>query len=200
MTQKQVTQEAENRPRQIQSLTATYTELIRRDFPEFDAHAFLSSAENTLRQILNALESGEFEEKINYSTHMNDHIRETIKDIQSKGEIWYFDDVAIHKSAINRYHRTQGSYEIDVDIAIEYRYSIGAQDSNTPKTQHKYTLKAIYLQNKNILGDGSLKGHNCPNCGAPIEKVGVSTKCSYCNTGITEINDRIWLFDSYKRN
>lgn len=200
MTQKQVAQEAVNRPRQIQSMTSTYTGLIRRDFPDFDANAFLSSAENALRHILNSLENGNFDSKVNYSSHLKRHVEETLEDMKSKGEKWFFDDITIYKSAINRYHRTQGSYEIDVDIAIGYRYSVGVQDLSTPMTQHKYTLKAIYLQNKSLLGEGSLKGHNCPNCGAPIERIMGAARCGYCNTGITEINDRIWLFDSFKRS
>lgn len=199
MTHKQVHQESLGRPRQIQSMTNTYMTLIRRDFPEFDANAFLSSAENALKHILNSLESGSFSHKENYSEHLTEKIEQLLEDIKSKNEKWYFDDISIHKSAINRYHRVQGSYEIDVDIAIEYRHSIGTQSTQTPLTQHKYQLKAIYLQNKSLLGAGSLKGHNCPNCGAPIERVSNKVTCGYCNTGITEINDRIWLFDSYKR-
>lgn len=199
MAEKQLTAEAQNRPRQIQNLTQTYSELIRRDFPEFDAGAFLSQAENTLVEILSAIEMEHLEVKPSYSEHLIQHVDAVILDHRSKNERWYFDDIAIHKSAINRYRHAQGSYEIDVDIALEYRYAIGNRSPDTPKTQHKYTIKAIYLQNKNVLGDGSLKGHNCPNCGAPVVKNGERTYCEYCQTGVTEINDRIWLFDSYQR-
>ena len=46
-------------PRTLQNLTNTYSQLIARDFPEFDVRQFLSRAENLLVHILNSIESGE---------------------------------------------------------------------------------------------------------------------------------------------
>jgi len=205
VTEAQISEEAALRPRQLQNLTNTYSELIRRDFPEFDPQAFLSSAEGVLRFVLNALERQSLETYPQLSPQLIQQIKDAIEDLKSKGETWYFDDVTIHKSAISAYKKRSGSLEIHVECAISYRYRVESSDVESsdqqlaPIAQYKYQLIAVYVQNVDLMGQGSMIGHNCPNCGAPITSLGDNKKCSYCGTGLTEVNSRIWLFDHYKR-
>jgi endogenous inhibitor of DNA gyrase (YacG/DUF329 family) len=205
-TEAKLSEEASLRPRQLQNLTNTYAELIRRDFPEFDPQEFLSTAEGILLFILSALENQNHDTHPQVTPQLLMQVRETLKDIQSKNERWYFDDITIHKSAIAKYQKKNGSLEIHVECAISYRYRvekdepIGIESQETPLHQYKYNLTAVYVQNVDQLGQGSMKGHNCPNCGAPVTSLGENKKCTYCGTGLTEINSRIWLFDHYKRS
>lgn len=206
VTEAAVSEEAALRPRQLQNLTNTYAELIRRDFPEFDPQEFLSTAEGILLYILSALENQNLDTHPQVTPQLRLQVQETIKDLQSKHEKWYFDDITIHKSAIAKYQKKNGSLEIHVECAISYRYrvendaSVGIEPQETPLHQYKYNLIAVYVQNVDQLGQSSMKGHNCPNCGAPVTSLGENKKCTYCGTGLTEVNSRIWLFDHYKRS
>lgn len=198
-----VQSQANHTPRQLQNLTNTYTEIIRRDFPEFDAKEFLTSAENTLVSVLNSLESGNIDNKSKLSPNLMRKLEETITDIKSKGEKWFFNDIYVHKSCIAKYNSLAGSKMIRVEIALQYGHGIYKNGkmisgSNTIQ-QYKYSIDAVYVQDVTKLGTGSMHGHNCPNCGAPVKQLGEGKFCSYCGTGLKEVNVRIWTFDNYSR-
>lgn len=201
--QSMVEEESHQAPRQLQNLTQTYESIIKRDFPQFDVREFLSSAEIVMLSILNALESGAFNHTDNWSPNLKKHVLEILTDIDSKKEKWIFDDIHIHKSAISNYRTQTGSKTIIIQIAIQYRHGILKHgeliSGNNEIKQYKYELEAIYIQDPSKMGDGSLFGHHCPNCGAPVKQVGDDKYCLYCGTGLIEINVRTWTFDHYKR-
>lgn len=188
-------------PRTLQNLTNTYSQLIARDFPEFDVRQFLSRAENLLVHILNSIESGEGigqNEHGDISSNLIGKVDNLIEDIKSKGEKWYFDDIYVHGSAISDYGYSMGKRTIKVEIALQYKFSSDENRSGN-LDQYKYSLDAIYIQDIEKLGDNSFKGHNCPNCGAPVKNVGEGNYCQYCGSGLMEVNVRIWTFDNYLR-
>lgn len=191
-------------PRQLQNLTNTYSDLIRRDFPEFDAVEFLSSASNTLVMILNALEKGELTDVSRLSLNLKQQVETTLNDIHSKGEKWFFDDILVHKACIARYSSGVGTKTIRIEIALQYRYGVLKEgqliSGSRDLAQYKYIIDAVYIQDVSQLGDLSMKGHNCPNCGAPVRSLGEGKFCEYCGTGLTEINVRVWTFDHYTRS
>lgn len=190
-------------PRQLQNLTRTYSELIRRDFPEFDVQEFLSAAENTLVMILNTLENGKLTDATKLSFNLKHQVEVTLEDIKSKGERWFFDDILVHKSCIAKYSSGAGTKVIQLEIALQYRHGILIEgqliSGSRELQQYKYVMDAVYIQDVTKLGDQSMKGHHCPSCGAPIRQLGEGKFCEYCGTGLTEINVRIWTFDHYSR-
>lgn len=198
-----VAQEANNTPRQLQNLTSTYTSIIKRDFPEFDAQEFLSRAENVLLLVLNSIESTTLSPSKELSENLRRKVSAIIEDIKSKGERWFYDNIHIHKSCISKYSSNAGSKIIRVEISIEYAHGIEKDgkliSGSRTATQHKYAIEAVYIQDVTKLGDGSMKGHNCPNCGAPVKQVGDDKFCVYCGTGLKEVNVRIWTFDNYSK-
>lgn len=200
---KMAAQENAQTPRQLQNLTSTYAGLIKRDFPEFDAQEFLSMAENTLVLALHALESKHIPPDANFSPNLRTKIQGLIADINSKRETWFFDDIYIHKSCIAKYSSGAGTKIIRCEIALQYAHGVisggtlvsGSRDI----AQYKYTVDAVYVQDISKLSDGSMQGHKCPNCGAPVQELGTNKFCRYCGTGLREINVRIWAFDNYFR-
>jgi len=192
-------------PRSLSNLTNTYSQIIERDFPELDVRQLLTSAENMLVKILNCIESCEVlsqdSEKC-LSKNLVDKINNQIEDIKSKGEKWFFDDIYVHKSAISDYNYRSGKRTIRIEIALQYCYSVSSGGVNQNKSkldQYKYVVEAVYIQDVDKLGDNSMKGHSCPNCGAPVKEVGDGKFCRYCGTGLMEVNVRIWTFDNYNR-
>ncbi len=192
-------------PRTLQNLTNTYSQLIARDFPEFDVRQFLSRAENLLVHILNSIESGEgigHSEHKDVSSNLVNKVDNLIEDIRSKGEKWHYDDIYVHGSAIADYGYSMGKRTIKVEIALQYKFSNTSNDEgsrNGTLAQYKYSLDAIYIQDADKLGDKTFKGHNCPNCGAPVKSVGEGNYCQYCGSGLMEVNVRIWTFDNFTR-
>lgn len=188
--------------RQIQNLTNTYEGIIRRDFPEFDAKEFLQTAESVLLNILNTLEEGCLHSEEYLTKGLKDTLLEQIRDLESRREKIRYDEILIHKSAIARYTKTTGSCVIMVEIALEYAYSRSQVQSTVEtrkKAQYKYIVEAVYVQDIAKMSDQSMIGHNCPNCGAPVVELGENKFCRYCGSGLTEINMRIWRFNSYKK-
>ena len=195
-------EEALERPRQLQNLTATYEGLIKRDFPEFDVREFLGTAETILLGYFNSIENGELNTSSTWSPNLKSAVKCFLEDVHSKGEKHYYDDILIHKSCISQYSSKAGSKTIKVEIACEYTYGICKGSTwviHKQRNQYKYQLEAVYIQDVSQLGNGSMKGHYCPSCGAPITQVGSGKKCSYCGTGIQEINTRLWVFEGIKK-
>lgn len=195
--------QSEEHPRQLQDLTKTYEQLIKRQFPEFDSREFLSQVEAGLLHLLNSLEAKYLDVQDNFSPNLSDYLQETIEDLKSKGETWHYDDIYIHNSAIARYEHGQGSWIIIAEIAIEYaswtEKNAQLMAGSKEKGQHKYEVQVLYVQDASKFGESSMFGHNCPNCGAPVVALGKDKYCRYCGTGLTEVNMRIWLIDKYKR-
>ena len=115
-----------------------------------------------------------------------------------------YDDIVIHRTEISRYTKdgatarilfvsSVGSYAYTTDAAGSVVY--GSRDM---KTQSVYETELVYIQNVDMVANGSEGlGINCPNCGAPIKNLGQKF-CEYCGTGITEINIRAWKFSSIR--
>lgn len=195
--------EGPSSPRQLQNLTNTYESIIRRDFPEFDVNEFLSMVEGVLKNILNSLEARHLINTDYMADVLIQDIDSTIEDIKSKNETWFFDDIYIQKSAISKYSKQSGSKVIRSEVALSYKYrvlkdgKIISEDSSSG--QYKYWIETVYIQDASKFEEGSMIGHNCPNCGAPVVDVGENKFCKYCGSGLTEVNMRIWSFTRYKR-
>ena len=63
------------------------------------------------------------------------------------------------------------------------------------KNQTVYEVSLVYVQDIDKVGADSGLGINCPNCGAPIKNLGMKF-CEYCGTGVVEVNERAWKFNS----
>ena len=68
------------------------------------------------------------------------------------------------------------------------------------KRQTVYSQELIYIQDPDKMqqaGFYSSISLSCPNCGAPIKKLGTKF-CEYCGSGVKEINIRSWSFNDIK--
>ena len=53
-------------------------------------------------------------------------------------------------------------------------------------------MELVYIQDLSKVGDyATALGATCPNCGAPITRLG-SKFCEYCGTGVIPIDIRVW--------
>ena len=64
------------------------------------------------------------------------------------------------------------------------------------KQQTKYNIEVMYIQNEKLAKLDNAVGTTCPNCGAPIVKLG-ALYCEYCGTAVTPINLKVWTLHRY---
>lgn len=192
-------------PRSLQAMTSLCLPRIQRDFPEFDYDDYKQKSETVLRSYMNSIE--EKNPKLLYgecSTALKDSVKSIITDLSNRGYKQNYDDIVIHRTEISRYTKDGATARIlFVSSVGSYAYTTDAEGSvvygsRDMKTQSVYETELVYIQNVDMVANGSEGlGINCPNCGAPIKNLGQKF-CEYCGTGITEINIRAWKFSSIR--
>lgn len=129
--------------------------------------------------------------------------------------------VKIHQTEIARYQKEAGMCIIKLQSAVEYYYeetgpegriSLSPEkdsdlavrrnrkkpskraegEPKNRKIQTRYNMELIYIQDLSKIKDlATAVGVTCPNCGAPITRLG-SKFCEYCGTGVTPVDVRVW--------
>ena len=167
----------EEQPKSLGGMTSIYLPQILRDFPEFNWEE--------LRAEVELLET---------------------KNVRSAGV------VRIHKTVISRYQKYNGTASILCETAAEYWTKAENQENSqttarnvrqSAKGQHgqndaaqqtrkKQTVceaELIYVYNSSL--SGTAASLVCPNCGAPVEELGVK-KCRYCGSVLEVSGARSW--------
>ena len=162
-------------------MTSIYLPQILRDFPEWNWEEMQTEVEQAVKEFL---------EKEN---------------IQTAGA------VRIHKTVINRYQRYGGSASIFCETAAEYWREAEPAGENGMKAQklsrsrtkeshqtdrpapHKRQTvcetELVYIYDSGKAGAAA--SVVCPNCGAPVEQLGVK-QCRYCGSALEISGMRAW--------
>ena len=200
-----VDKEAEITPKSVSSATSICLPKIMKDFPEFHYGEMKSRAENLIVSYLTAIDTenasalidgttSELEEKLEMKLHglQNINMKERYKDIK------------VHKTEIKNYYKEKGRCCVQFQTAIQYYYYREkdgkiTEGSKDRMKQSKYETEMIYIQDRDYIENQNDSGlaMNCPNCGAPLPKLGAK-KCLYCDTPITEFSIKIWNFSDVK--
>lgn len=191
----------EETPKSVAGMTRVFLPQIQQDFPEFNLNEFRQRAENMLRAALAAVDTGNIEAMKDPSEELRQQIRLKIEDLDRRGEREHFNGIEIHQTEIARYLKEKGTCVIQLQSAVGYYHYTQARDGRvlsgdkSRKTQTKYEVELVYIQDASLLQDGTKsEGLTCPNCGAPITNLG-SKFCEYCKTAIQEINIRVWAIN-----
>ncbi len=175
--------EYENTPKSLSGMDAVLIPKINKDFPSINIDELKKVAENAIILYFESLKDKELKEIPNASDKLNNMISSLILDNKNT-----FKDVKIHRTVINAYDNRNGICTITLQTALEY-----VKDSK--KVQDRLNTDLIYIYDDKK-GNVSL---NCPNCGAPITKIGIKV-CEYCNTGIVEMLSKTWkINDIYQK-
>lgn len=191
-------------PKSVSGMTKLCLPQIERDFPEFHWAQWKQRCENILKGYLSALErqnpaciEKDYEELRRQAEHQ-------IEDQKRRGVREVYRQVRIHQTEISRYQKEAGLCMIKLQSAVEYYYEekkVSREEDEKDKTeppqgsvrqQHRYNMELVYIQDITKVGDyATVLGATCPNCGAPITKLG-SKFCEYCGTGVIPIDIRVW--------
>lgn len=177
---------------------------IVKDFPNFSESELYNKVETGLLAIFESLEN----KKVTKSDELDvikENLEKIINDHKQNKIDERFNDVIFHKHAIKYYKKDPGVLTITVSTSLEYYYEKQINGKviikrNDCKKQTSYTTDLIYIYDPDEYDKHTnLIGIHCPNCGAPVKSLG-EKKCSYCSSGLEDINLKSWHISSYKED
>ncbi len=192
-------------PRSLHGMTNIYLPMIKKDFPEFDYELYRNKAQSLLRSYFTAVESKNQSALSEECTqNLKNYVQSVIEDLNSRNVTQTFNEVVLHDTQISRYIKDGKTVTILFEISVGY-FTYTTDESGKivfgdreMKTQTVYEIGLVYVQDIDKLdGFGSGYGINCPNCGAPIKNLGMKF-CEYCGTSVSEVNHRVWNFNSVR--
>lgn len=194
-------EEIAHRPKSVSSMTRIFEPQIRADFPEFVWEEFKHKSENMLISAFSAITRGKVELLSEASDEVKEQVRIQIEDNRVAGIEEHYEQVKIHQTEICNYKKEMGTCVITLQSAVEYLYYkmddgrvIGGNQKL--KTQTKYNVELLYIQDANLHFSDNALGTKCPNCGAPITNLG-HMKCEYCGMAVTAINSKVWSLHKF---
>ncbi len=193
-----------NEPKHAPGMTKLLLPKIVEDFPNFSESELFNKAEICLLSIFKSLEDKEVS-KVEELKLIKSNLKEIINDYKQNKITVSFDDIKFHNHAIKYYKKNPGVINITVSTSLEYYYEkkddkkvIVKKDNH--KKQTLYTLEFIYIYDpEKYDSNQTLIGVHCPNCGAPVKSLGQKV-CSYCSSGLEDINLKNWYISSFKEN
>lgn len=198
---RQMEKEAEVTPKSVAAATNLYLPQIVRDFPEFHYNEMKNRAENMLMGFLRGIEEGNVGSLPDGATsELKEKLRLRAEELQARGLKEHFADMRIHRTEIRNYRKSKARCSIVFQSSMQYHHytekdGVVVKGSAERLEQSRYNVEMIYIQDRDLVENLSDSGLalNCPNCGAPLPKLGAK-KCIYCDTPILEFNIRIWHF------
>ena len=180
-----------NEPKSIASLESITLPTLAIDFPELNINELKSMAEAKIIECLNCIENKEYLKNEITTDKVVNWINSKIDDYKDKNV--KYEEVKIHKTALNRDEKTKAMATLYFQTSLEYYMSINGERK---KVQDRYKTEFIYvIDGEKFTNDKKLIGLNCPNCGAPIKNLGYKN-CSYCGTGIVDFVKKTWVLSN----
>ena len=199
---KKAEEEYEETPKSVSAGTNLYLPRITKDFPDFHYDEMKNRAENVLVSYLRAIDMNDVSQLTEGLEELKEQLQMRLQMADAVGEKEHFKQIKVHNSAIYQYSKQKGRCTVVFQMAVQYYYhkeKNGRIVAGSPekKMQSRYNIECIYIQDRDFIEnvqDASL-ALNCPNCGAPLEKLGTK-QCAYCGTPIVEFNIHAWHFSS----
>lgn len=199
---KNVEREAEVTPKSVSGATSLYLPRIVNDFPDFHYDEMRNRSNALLTAYLNGIDSGAdtltTEEGI--TSELKEKYALHIRNLKNRGMVEHFENIRIHRTEIKQYRKVSGRCSIIFETSIQYTHykmkggavTEGAQDR---LEQARYNVEMVYIQDRELVKNADDMGlaMNCPNCGAPLPKLGAKV-CAYCESPIAEFQIKVWNF------
>ncbi len=188
-------------PKSVSSMTRLMEPQIMRDFPEFSWEEFKHKAENMLTSALLAISTNNPEYLVDASEDIRKQVTNIIADNRANGIGETYSDIQIHQTEIANYSKANGKCVITIQSAVGYLHhklqngEVITGDKNR-KTQTKYNMELVYIQDSDLADFDNAVGTVCPSCGAPVKVLGAKF-CEYCGTGIMPLNIKVWSLHKF---
>lgn len=195
-----VEKENEITPKSVAAATSLYLPNIMRDFPDFHYDEMKRRAENVLISFLRSVDEKDESRLTEGTSELKSKLKLRIDMLRDAGRTEHFLNIRIHRTEISAYRKAKGRCSIIFQTSVQYNYWLeengqvkdGARDK---LHQSRYDVELIYIQDRDVVENVADSGlaMNCPNCGAPLPKLGAK-KCAYCDSPVMEFNIRTWNF------
>lgn len=119
--------------------------------------------------------------ELNYEEFKNMAVNELKKQLSLS-----YDSFIIHRTELYRYSKSQGTCTAVFQSSVEYQ-------ADGLKNQTRYNTHMVYVQNSDLSEEEDSFSTTCPNCGAPITRLG-HMSCEYCGSAIVPVNVKVWKF------
>ena len=113
-------------------------------------------------------------------------IEQSVRELLERKNVREAGVVRIHKSVISRYQKYSGTASIRCETAAEYW---AEEAGNRHKKQTVCESELVYVYDSGL--SGTAASVVCPNCGAPVEQLGVK-KCRYCGSVLNISGYQTW--------
>jgi len=188
-------------PKSVASMTRLMEPQIMRDFPEFSWDEFKAKSENMLASVFLAITANDTGRLVEASEDIKRQVANTIEENRLGGIAESYSNIQIHQTEIANYQKLNGKCVITIQSAVGYLHykmqdgKVLAGDQNR-KTQTKYNVELVYIQDAELADMDNAVGTTCPQCGAPIKNLGAKY-CEYCGTGVTPLNIHVWSLHKF---
>lgn len=194
-------EELSRTPKSVAGMTRIFEPQIQRDFPDFNLVEFKIKAEKMLSSALRAIDAENPELLLEGTEEVKSQIRGRIVANQAENIREVYERIRVHRTEIARYEKKQGKCIITFQSAVEHMHYkmqngklIYGDDQRLEQT--KYNIELMYIQDASLAEIDNAVGTTCPNCGAPITKLG-AMYCEYCGLAVTPINIKVWSLHTF---
>ncbi len=194
-------EELSRTPKSVAGMTRIFEPQIQRDFPDFNLVEFKIKAEKMLSSALRAIDAENPELLLEGTEELKSQIRGRIVANQAENIREVYERIRVHRTEIARYEKKQGKCIITFQSAVEHMHYkmqngklIYGDDQRLEQT--KYNIELMYIQDASLAEIDNAVGTTCPNCGAPITKLG-AMYCEYCGLAVTPINIKVWSLHTF---
>lgn len=185
--------EEANTPKSITGMESIYLPKIEKDFPELNINELKRISEKFIIEYLESCDSNKIISDIKYMSDKVITLFKTKIEDTKQNDI-HFDSIKVHRTVLGSYEKKEGKATIIFNSSLEY--FITGTDGVRKKVQDRIKTEFIYIiDNKKVGNVKKSVGLNCPNCGAPIKKVGHKT-CDYCGAGVVDIVKKNWILNN----
>ena len=185
----------------VSDVTRLLLPKIQRDFPDFSWKELKKQTEVTIRSVVAAVEQRDPEKLVNPSDRIREAVTLKIAELKEQEKRRHYESFAIHRTAIREYRKSAGSCVIDLATSARYLTRLSGngvtdEEKKTVKIEAVINSRLVYIQDlTRHSASEKVLGHNCPNCGAPIENPSLG-KCPYCGAALSELNLRVWSLEA----
>ena len=199
-------------PKSVSGMTRIFAPQIQRDFPEFHLEEFRDKVENVLVAALQTIGAGapfsgtfsgleDADDVAKLSEDFKFQVKSRIAANKTAGIAEHYEQIKVHQTEITNYVRQQGKCVITFQSAvghIHYKEKDGTvtEGDKNRLEQTKYNVELMYIQDETLAGEGNAFGTTCPNCGAPVTRLG-AMYCEYCGSAVTPVNVKVWSVHSF---
>lgn len=188
-------------PKSVSGMTRIFEPQIQKDFPDFNLEEFKTKAEKMLSSALLAIDAENPELLMEGTDEVKNQVRNRILSNQADDIREVYERIRVHRTEIARYERKQGKCIITFQSAVEhmhYKMQNGKviEGDADRLEQTKYNIELMYIQDAALAEIDNAVGTTCPNCGAPVTKLG-AMYCEYCGLAVTPINIKVWSLHTF---